>query len=52
MDVNALEHALNVLRRLAPDTGGLYDPVPHRTIVFRIHVDEMTGRSARPPSPA
>ena len=52
MDVNALEHALNVLRRLAPDTDGLYDPVPHRTIVFRIHVDEMTGRSARPPSPA
>lgn len=47
----AWEHAIALLRRLVPDTGTVHDPVPNRTIVFRIHVDEVSGRSALPPPP-
>ena len=43
------ERAVTLLRRLVPDTGSAHDPVPHRNIVFRIHVDEMDGRAALPP---
>jgi uncharacterized protein len=49
----AWEHAVALLRRLVPQTGTVYDPVPHRTVLFRIHVDEMTGRECQPgPPPA
>jgi hypothetical protein len=44
----AWEHAVDVLRRLVPETGTVYDPVPHRTAIFRIHVDDVTGRQASP----
>ena len=40
--------ALEVLRELIPGTLGPNDPAPERMILFGIHVDEMTGRSARP----
>ena len=45
----AWEHALGLLRRLIPDTMREDDPVPHRDIVFRIAVQESTGRRASVP---
>jgi nitroimidazol reductase NimA-like FMN-containing flavoprotein (pyridoxamine 5'-phosphate oxidase superfamily) len=45
------ERAVQLLRRLLPDTGGMHDPVPHRNIVFRIHADHVDGRMALPPPP-
>ena len=44
----AWEHAVTLLRRLLPTTGTAFDPVPERTILFRLHVDEITGRECRP----
>lgn len=40
------EHAIGQLRRLLPATLTEDDPVPFRTIVFRIAVQEITGRAA------
>jgi uncharacterized protein len=37
-------HALSLLRRIVPETATPFDPVAEREVVFRIHVDEMTGR--------
>lgn len=42
----AYEHAVEVLRTLNPDVLGESDPVPDRTVVFRIHADQVTGRLA------
>jgi nitroimidazol reductase NimA-like FMN-containing flavoprotein (pyridoxamine 5'-phosphate oxidase superfamily) len=39
-------HAVGVLRSFIPETLGEHDPVPDRTVVFRIHTDQMTGRAA------
>ena len=41
-----LHHAIEVLRRVVPETGSEQDPVPERSIIFRIHLDEVEGRSA------
>jgi nitroimidazol reductase NimA-like FMN-containing flavoprotein (pyridoxamine 5'-phosphate oxidase superfamily) len=38
--------ALELLSALIPDTFSPDDPVPHRTILFGIYVDEITGRAA------
>ena len=38
--------ALDRLRELVPDAMTEHDPVPERTVVFRIFVDEVRGRSA------
>jgi hypothetical protein len=38
--------AVAVLRTLNPDALGTHDPSPERTVVFRIHVDQITGRAA------
>jgi uncharacterized protein len=43
---------LAALRTLIPATLEADDPTPHRTVLFRIHVDAMTGRSARPAADA
>ena len=43
-------HALVHVRRLVPTLFAADDPAPHRTVLFRIHVDELTGRIARPAS--
>lgn len=51
-EAEAWEQAVTVLRRIVPETGSVHDPVPYRTIVFRIHVDELDGRAAYPPSPS
>lgn len=40
------EHAIEVLRRIMPDAFTPRDPVPSRTLLFRIHVDACTGRRA------
>lgn len=40
------QKGMALLQRVVPGTGTEDDPVPFRTIVFGIHVDSMTGRSA------
>lgn len=39
---------VKILRRLVPETMTAEDPLPERAILFRIHVDEITGRAASP----
>ena len=51
-DASAWERAVRVLRRLVADAGTAHDPTPRRSVVFRIHVDELTGRAATPPRDA
>lgn len=45
-DPELREHAVEVLRQFMPATFTDQDPVPFRTMLFRIHVDSMTGRRA------
>jgi nitroimidazol reductase NimA-like FMN-containing flavoprotein (pyridoxamine 5'-phosphate oxidase superfamily) len=40
------DHAVEVLRRFTPEALSENDPVPDRTVVFRIHADQVTGRQA------
>jgi hypothetical protein len=40
------DHAVELLRSFNPDALGPNDPVPDRTVVFRIHADQVTGRQA------
>ena len=42
----AWEAAIVLLRRIVPETWTSADPVAFRTVVFRIHIDSMTGRAA------
>jgi uncharacterized protein len=44
----AWERGIGALRALVPDTLTPQDPVPFRTVVFRIHLAEVTGRECRP----
>lgn len=44
-------HALKLFRRRDPRILRDDDPVPARTIFFRIHLDEMTGRAASTTAP-
>ncbi len=46
-DAHSFEHGLALLRELLPGTLQANDPVPFRHVVFRIHLDEVTGRQAR-----
>ena len=39
-------YAMEVLRRRFPEAFGDHDPAPHRRVLFRVYVDEVTGRSA------
>jgi nitroimidazol reductase NimA-like FMN-containing flavoprotein (pyridoxamine 5'-phosphate oxidase superfamily) len=45
-DDPALARGVALLRSLVPETLTAGDPVPFRRIVFRIHLDEVTGRTA------
>ncbi len=45
-EVAARLRAIKLLQRLIPRTMTGEDPVPFRNIVFRIHVDEISGRAA------
>ena len=40
------DHAVKVLQSLLPTALTEEDPVPSRTVVFRIHADQVTGRAA------
>ena len=42
----AWQHAVALLRRLVPATARAADPVPFRSVLLRIHLDEVTGREA------
>jgi nitroimidazol reductase NimA-like FMN-containing flavoprotein (pyridoxamine 5'-phosphate oxidase superfamily) len=48
---DASARALTLLRELVPGTLSAHDPAPHRTVLFRIHVNELTGRAAHPGAP-
>ena len=52
LEVRGLARAecLAVLRRLMPGTGSAYDPVPHRSVVFRMRAREVRGRATAAPS--
>lgn len=45
-EAHSFEHGLSLLRELLPGTLQANDPVPFRQVVFRIHLDEVTGRQA------
>ena len=40
------DKGLKMIRRLVPDALTPNDPVPERALLFRIHLDELTGREA------
>ena len=44
---DAYAHGLELMRDIVPDTFRDHDPVPKRSILFRVHASEVTGRSAR-----
>jgi len=41
-------HGVELLRSLIPETLSADDPVAHRTVIFRIAVQDLTGREAVP----
>ena len=45
-DQRSYERALALLRRMVPGTLGEEDPVPFRTVIMMLSIDEMTGRAA------
>lgn len=47
-DVGAWETGIEALRDMLPQTFKHTDPIPFRMVMFRISIDRMTGRSARP----
>ncbi len=42
----AYADAIDLLRTVAPATFTAEDPAPFRSLLLRIHIDEMTGRAA------
>lgn len=48
----AWHRGVDLLRALVPDTFKPGDPVPFRTVLFRIAVQEISGREATPGEPA
>jgi nitroimidazol reductase NimA-like FMN-containing flavoprotein (pyridoxamine 5'-phosphate oxidase superfamily) len=46
--LDAYEEGLKLMSALVPGAFTEVDPVPHRLILFRVHLSEITGRSARP----
>ncbi|MGE5728840.1 MAG: pyridoxamine 5'-phosphate oxidase family protein, partial [Gemmatimonas sp.] len=45
---DAYEQGLKLMSALVPGSFTQIDPVPHRLVLFRVHLSEITGRSARP----
>jgi nitroimidazol reductase NimA-like FMN-containing flavoprotein (pyridoxamine 5'-phosphate oxidase superfamily) len=45
---DAYARGLELMRSLISDALTVSDPAPHRSILFRVHVKEMTGRASRP----
>ncbi|HKW48055.1 MAG TPA: pyridoxamine 5'-phosphate oxidase family protein [Gemmatimonadaceae bacterium] len=46
-DRSAYMGTLELIRELVPDALEESDPTPARQVLFRIHVDEMTGRESK-----
>lgn len=44
-DAAARERAIDALRKILPVAFTDEDPLPERSLLFRIHVDELTGRA-------
>jgi nitroimidazol reductase NimA-like FMN-containing flavoprotein (pyridoxamine 5'-phosphate oxidase superfamily) len=42
------ERGVELVRRLIPEALTPDDPIPERALLFRIHIDELTGRAASP----
>ena len=42
------DHAVSLLRQLIPTAFSKEDPTPERAVVFRLHADQVTGRTATP----
>jgi nitroimidazol reductase NimA-like FMN-containing flavoprotein (pyridoxamine 5'-phosphate oxidase superfamily) len=40
------ERGVVLLQRVVPEAFTVDDPTPERSIIFRIHIDEVTGRAA------
>jgi uncharacterized protein len=47
VDQQSFEHGADLLRKLVPGAGTEHDPVKFRTLVLRLHLDEVRGRMAR-----
>ncbi len=47
-DAHLFEHALHLLRRIVPGTLTPRDPVRFRTVLFRVPLQEVSGREASP----
>jgi nitroimidazol reductase NimA-like FMN-containing flavoprotein (pyridoxamine 5'-phosphate oxidase superfamily) len=47
-DEEAYRRTVAALRKLVPETLGERDPMPERSVLFRIHIDEMHGRASSP----
>lgn len=45
---DAYEQGLRLMSALVPGAFTAIDPVPQRLVLFRVHLSEITGRSARP----
>jgi nitroimidazol reductase NimA-like FMN-containing flavoprotein (pyridoxamine 5'-phosphate oxidase superfamily) len=48
----ARSKGLELLRTLLPETLTADDPVPHRKVLFRISIQEISGREATPGEPS
>lgn len=46
-DPEVTAHAVALLRSVAPETLSASDPAPHRHVLFRVSIREMTGRECR-----
>jgi uncharacterized protein len=46
-EVRARQRGIRLLRQVIPGAFTRADPVAHRSVVFRIHVHELSGREAR-----
>ena len=47
-DRSTYAHALQLVRTIVPDSFTPQDPVPQRTVLFRIALGDVTGRKADP----
>ena len=45
-EVATYAKAIKILRKFIPETLTATDPLPDRAIIFRIHIDEISGRAA------
>ncbi len=47
-DPDQFEKAVEVLRRLSPETMTAHDPTPARNVILRISLNEVHGRASHP----